>query len=170
MTLRNPRIARIHFILAAVLALSARASDASGQNEDKYRFGLSLGGTSTFAVVLERLDGRRGLEVTVGTWSFRNVSVSAVVKGYLGPSAFRPAFGAGLWTVVGLSPLEGERKGVAVMARFPMGFDWRLASGHFLDLDVSVNRALWIRRADYSVMPPSPRLIPIPGVSYRFVP
>jgi hypothetical protein len=146
------------------------ADPASAQDEEGYRFGLSLGGTSTLAVVIERMDGRRGLELTVGTWSFRNLSVSTVGKVYLGPSAFRPALGAGLWTVIGLRAQEGERRGVALIARFPIGFDWRLAPDHFLDLDVSVNRALWIRRADFSDLPPSPRLIPVPGLSYRVMP
>ena len=153
-----------------LLLLFAAPVQARAQEEDGYRFGLSVGGTGTIALVVERLWGREGIELSVGTWSFRNVSVSALGKAYLGPSALRPAVGAGLWTVVGVSAPEGQRNGVAVIARFPIGFDWRLAPGHFLDLDVSVNRALWIRRADYSDMPPSPRLIPVPGVSYRVMP
>ena len=132
--------------------------------------GLTVGGTSTLAVVLERIDGRRGLELTVGTWSFRNVSVSAVAKAYLGPSAFRPVLGGGLWALAALSAPEGERKGVALLARFPIGFDWRVASGNYLGMDVNVTRALWIRRADFSELPPSPRLVPIPGLSYRVMP
>jgi hypothetical protein len=159
-------------VLAATLlaSLLARPLSAAAQDEDGWRFGVLFGGTSTVAVVVERMEGRRGLELAVGTWSFRNVSVSGVAKAYLGPSAFRPALGAGLWTVVGLTPAEGERGGAAVIARFPIGFDWRLAPGHFLGLDVSVNRALWIRRADFSDLPPSPRLVPVPGLSYRAMP
>jgi hypothetical protein len=163
------RLPGLLFALGPLPALIG-ASPASAQDEDGYRFGVSLGGTSTVALIVERMEGRKGLELTIGTWSFRNLSVSAVGKAYLGPSAFRPAVGAGLWTVVGLRAQEGERKGAALMARFPIGFDWRLAPDHFLDLDVSVNRALWIRRADYSDLPPSPRLIPVPGVSYRMMP
>jgi hypothetical protein len=158
------------FALCLALAVGTFPRPLHGQQEDGYRFGVIVGGTSVLAVVLERLEGRRGLELTVGTWSFRNVSLSGVVKGYLGPSAFRPAIGAGLWTVVGVRPPEGERKGVAVLARFPIGFDWRIASGNYLGLEVDVNRALWIRRADFSDLPPSPRLVPIPGLSYRIMP
>ena len=153
-----------------VLALSGPAAEAAAQDDDGYRFGLVVGGTSTLAVVVERIEGRAGLELTLGTWSFRNVSVSAVAKTYLGPSAFRPTLGAGLWAIAGLSAAEGERKGVAVLARFPIGFDWRVASGNYVGLEVDVTRALWVRRADFSDLPPSPRLVPIPGLSYRFMP
>jgi hypothetical protein len=165
---RGSRAAALLFAL--LLGLGTAPTPTRAQDDDGYRFGLSLGGTSTLALIVERLEGRHGIELSVGTWSFRNVSVSALAKAYLGPSAFRPALGAGLWTVVGLRPAEGERRGVAVIARFPIGFDWRLAPDHYLDLDVSVNRALWMRRADFSDLPPSPRLIPIPGVSYRVMP
>ena len=158
------------WLLALLVTLVLPSSRVAAQDEDVWRFGLSAGGTSTIALVFERMDGREGLELTVGTWSFRNLSVSGVLKAYLGPSAFRPALGAGLWTVVGLRPQEGERGGMAILARFPIGFDWRFLDDHYLDLDVSVNRALWIRRADFSDLPPSPRLVPIPGLSYRITP
>jgi hypothetical protein len=164
-----PRFRPLALPALIALALTCAAGRADAQ-EDGYRFGLSVGGTSTLAVVVERIDGRRGLELTVGTWSFRNVSVSAVAKAYLGPSAFRPALGAGLWTIAALSAPEGERRGVAVLARFPIGFDWRVAPDNYVGLDIGVTRALWIRRADFSDLPVSPRLIPIPGLSYRFMP
>ena len=160
----------VRTLLPVLLALALCCARAEAQDEDAWRFGLSAGGTSTLALVFERMEGRKGLELTVGTWSFRNLSVSGVLKAYLGPSAFRPALGAGLWTVVGLRPQEGERGGVAVLARFPIGFDWRFLDDHYLDLDISVNRALWVRRADFSDLPPSPRLVPIPGLSYRITP
>jgi hypothetical protein len=156
-------------VALGLLALAVPGARAEAQ-DDGYRMGLTVGGTSTIAVVLERIDGRRGLELSVGTWSFRNLSVSAVAKAYLGPSAFRPVLGAGVWALAGLTAAEGERKGAALLARFPIGFDWRVASGNYLGLDVSVSRALWIRRADFSELAPSPRLVPIPGLSYRIMP
>jgi hypothetical protein len=152
------------------LALALPAGRVEAQDDDGYRIGLTVGGTSTIAVVLERMEGRRGLELTMGTWSFRNVSFSAVVKGYLGPSAFRPAIGAGLWALASFSAADGERRGMALLARFPIGFDWRVASGNYVGLEVGVTRALWIRRADFSELSPSPRLVPIPGFSYRVAP
>jgi hypothetical protein len=143
---------------------------ASAQDESELRLGLTVGGASILGVVIERIEGRRGLELTVGTLAFRDVSVSAVGKVYLGPSAFRPVVGAGLWGAWGLRSLPGERTGRALIARFPIGFDWRIASGHYLGGELNVNRALWIRRADFSDIPPNPRPIPIPGFSYRMTP
>lgn len=155
-------------LLACALALLVGAPAGAQEDDSDLRVGLVFGGTSVFGVVVEHLEGRRGIELTVGTWNFRNVSLSAVAKAYLGPSAFRPALGAGLWAVMGLRPQEGERGGAALIARFPIGFDWRVVPGHYLGMEVDVNRALWMRRADFSELPPSPRTIPIPAMSYRF--
>lgn len=151
----------------AVLAASARRSAA--QEDAHLRIGLSLGGTALVSLVLERLDEHVGVEVSLGTWSFKDLSASAVVRGYLGASALRPVMGAGLWGIVA-APEDAARWGTALVARFPIGFDWRMTPGHFVDLDFNLNRALLVRRRDIEERPSNTRLIPIPGLSYRWAP
>jgi hypothetical protein len=170
--LSRPRATPLALCLALALCLTLLLCPvgAAAQEGGELRIGLTFGGTAIFGLVIEHLEGRRGLELTVGTLSLRDVSVSAVAKTYLGPSAFRPVMGAGLWGTLGLRPRPDERAGAALIARFPVGADWRIGSGHYLVGEINVNRALWIRRADYSDIPPNPRPIPIPGFSYRISP
>lgn len=165
MNLARPALA------AAAIVLLLLLSPLRGAGQDAaYRVGIALGGTGLVGLVLERVDERTGLEVTLSTWSFRDVGVSGVAKAYLGPSAFRPVLGAGFW-IAFARPSDADRAGVAVLARFPVGFDWRAAPGHFLGLEMNVNRALWIQRADVTdELPANPRLVPIPGVYYRWRP
>ena len=66
-------------------------------------------------------------------------------------------------------PGEGERSGASLVARFPIGFDWHAGGGHAIGFDLNVNRALWVRRAgEEDPTPPNDRLVPLPGVSYRW--
>jgi hypothetical protein len=167
---RRSAPSRTAVLFGALLApLGAGAAPAAAQEAGEFRVGVSLGGTALLALVLERLDEHAAVELSVGTWSFRDLSASAVVRGYLGASAFRPVVGAGLWAILA-PPQDAARWGTALVARFPIGFDWRLAPDHFVDLDFNVNRALWIRRRDEELRPVNRRLVPIPGVSYRWAP
>lgn len=164
---------RLHPLASALLLATLIAPAPLRAQEDdsrQYRFGIALGGTSVIAVIAEGLEGGRGLELTLGTFSFREVSLSAVVKAYLGPSAFRPAVGAGLWGLMSFAPRAGEQMGAALLARFPIGFDWRLGTNQYIGGEVNVNRALWIRRADRSELPPNPSPIPIPAFTWRASP
>jgi hypothetical protein len=155
---------------AASVALLCGALLPQGVHaQEDLRLGISLGGTSLIAFVTEIMEGRNSLELTVGTFSFRDLSASVVVRTYLGASAFRPVVGAGLWGILA-PPQDASRWGTAIVARFPVGFDWRLAPGHFVDLDLNVNRALWVRRKDLEERPMNSRLIPIPGLGYRWEP
>lgn len=154
-------------LLVAVLALPAAPVQA--QEEAHLRAGISILGTSMVALVLEHVDGKRGLELSLGTWTFRDVSLSAVARYYHGDSALRPTVGAGLWTVVA-PPRDGERAGFALVARFPVGLDWRMKAHHYLGLDVNLNRALWLRRVDLEERPMRRGVVPIPGLLYRFAP
>ena len=153
--------------LAAVLALWA-ALPAPGAAQEGLRIGLTLGGTGFVGVVTEWRWEDKGAELIVSTFSFRDVGLSVVGKQYFGASWLKPAVGAGLWLVVGSTP---DGTGRALVARFPLGADWRAAHGHYATVEVNVNRGLWMDRPDPSDdAPVSPRLIPIPSVSYRFDP
>lgn len=150
--------------LALVLAL---VPAASGQEARTVRIGLSAGGVSTLGLLVEYVDGHGSTEFTIGTWSFRDLSVSLVRRQYFGVSALRPVVGVGLWGI--LATPEGERPGMALVVRAPIGMDWRADGAHFLTLDLNVNRGLWVRRTDpEDDTPLNQRLVPLPGISYRW--
>ena len=156
-------------VLLVSSLLLAAARPLAGQ-DDGVRVGLSFGSTSLVAAVVELMDGRRSLELSVGTWSFRDLNVSLVGKGYLGASYLRPVVGGGLWAILA-SPSDAARPGVALLARFPVGFDWRAGGDHYLDLELSVTRGLWVRRPDPdNPTPINPRPVPLPGLSWRWRP
>ena len=69
-------------ILALFIALSGVSPQLSSA-QDGLRIGLTVGGASKFGVVLESfLNGNQSLELTVGTWSFKEISTSLVIKRY----------------------------------------------------------------------------------------
>lgn len=156
-------------ILAATLLAPTAASAQGAGNDDGVRVGVTFGGISTVGFVVEYFDGSRSLELGVGTWSFRDVSASLVVKEYFGAGALRPFLGAGLW-LVGSAPLrDGERIGLAAIVHAPIGVDWRAGGDHYVGASLNVNRALWVRRTDPDDdFPPTRRLVPLPGVYYRW--
>lgn len=133
------------------------------------RIGVSLGGVSTVGIVLERFHDTRSVEISVGTWSFRDVAASAVYKEYFGAGGVRPFVGGGLWAVAAF-PSEG-RTGLALVLRAPVGFDWDLAGDHALGAALGVNLALLVRRTDpEDDLPSNRRLVPLPEAYYRFRP
>jgi len=161
--LRAPTLPTLLLALSTAVPLAAQATDG-------VRLGLAFGGTSLVAVVVEVMDDARALELSVGTWGFRDVSASLVGKGYLGASRFRPVVGAGLWTIVAW-PRDAERSGAALLVRFPIGFDWSAGGGHSLDFEMSVSKGLAVRRTDpIDGRPMSRRFVPLPGISYRWLP
>jgi hypothetical protein len=141
---------------------------ARAQAANTVRLGLSLGGVSTVGLVVEYVDGHGSTDLTLGTWSFRDLSVSLVRRQYFGVSALRPVVGIGLWGI--LATPEGERPGLALVVRAPVGADWRVRTNHYLTLDLNINRALWVRRTDpEDDTPLNRRLVPLPGISYRWL-
>jgi len=117
--------------------------------------------------ILEYRWGDRSAELNIGTWSFKDLSVSVVGKQYFGPGDFRPFAGLGLWAVIAPKHEPTEQAGVAIMARAPVGVEWNVNAGHHLGAHLSLNRALWIRRKDpLDELPPTDRLIPLPGFYY----
>ena len=151
--------------LAALPATSLHAQ-GSGAGSGT-RFGIAFGGVSTFSLVVERFDDTHAYEVSVGTWSFRDLSLSAVVKEYFGASGLRPYVGVGVWVVVARPP--GERTGYALVARAPIGVDWSVAEDHAIGAALNVNRGLWVRRSDPDDdLPMNGRLVPLPEAYYRW--
>jgi hypothetical protein len=142
---------------------------AAAQRPEGFRMGVQIGGTSLIALVLEQLDDTKSIELTVGTFSFKDLNVSLSGKTYLGAAALRPMLGVGVWVAV-VPPQDQESSGAALVARVPVGLDWRVSPGHFLGMSINVNRALWVRRTDPADAPPNARLIPIPDLSYRWLP
>lgn len=152
-----------------LLGLFATAAPASAQPDDGFRFGLTLGGISTAGIVVEAFDRHGSTEINLGTFGFRDLSISAVRRHYPGRARVRPTVGIGLWAVIGLAAEEGERTAASLVLRAPIGVEWRPADRHALTFDINLNRGLLIRRADPSDdTPMSRRLIPLPGIAYRW--
>jgi hypothetical protein len=168
--MRDKALLRIIPILFALLVpTSALAGAHTPKGPEDFRFGISFGGISFIGLILEHRWGNRAIDLTVGSWSFRDLSVSVVGKQYFGPGDFRPFSGLGLWMVFAPHHGPGERGGISLVARAPVGVDWNLDGDSYLGASISLNRALWIRRKDPADdTPPSDRLIPLPGFYYRW--
>lgn len=161
--------------VAAVLLLVVAATPAPpplAAQEDGVRMGVMLGGSGLVGASLELLGRHRTLELTVGTFSFGELGVSLTAKEHFGASAFRPSLGAGLWLMVAPPHREDpaeERSGLILLARVPLGFDWRMTDHQYLTFDINATRALWIRRPDLTDdRPTSGALVPIPALGYRW--
>jgi len=160
---------RVLAALAVSFTVAASPGSAQTPDNDGMRFGLSFGGVSTVGVLIEFFDGNQSLDFTIGTWAFKDVSVSAVAKRYMGDRAVRPYVGAGLWLAVASPAIAGERTGLALVFRAPVGVDWRARDDHSLGLAVNLNRGLLVRRSDpEDTLPMNGRLVPLPGLYYRY--
>jgi len=130
------------------------------------RIGLSYGGISKFGVSAEWFDDTHAVEVALGTWDFRELSLSAVYKEYFFGSSVRPFVGGGFW-VVAAFPRE-ERTGLALALRAPVGLEWSFVDEHSVGATLNVNRALAVRRTDPDDdVPPVGRIVPLPELYYR---
>jgi hypothetical protein len=156
-------------VLAAVAVLGAAAplgAQEIGSGEGA-RFGVSFGGVSTIGFTAEYFRGHQSVEVTVGTWSFRDLSLAVAAKEYLGAGSLHPFVGVGLW-LVGAMP-KGEGLGLAAVLQAPIGVDWNVVGRHAVGLVVNVDRALAVRRSDpQDELPLNRRLVPLPGLYYRW--
>lgn len=149
-----------------LLLVAAAAGFGAGAAGAQYRFGVSAGGASTLALVAEYRWPHQGVEVQLGTWGFRDMSVSVTAKQYLGSSAVEPFAGAGLWAMTASSE---KGRGYGLVGRIPVGFDLWFASDHSASATVYLNRALVLRRPDpEDLRPPRARLIPLPELAYRY--
>jgi hypothetical protein len=144
---------------AAAVPLCAQGSQAG----KGMRVGVSFGGISTFGVTAEYFDGNESLDLTVGTWSFRDLSVAVVARHYFGGGEALPFVGGGLWLVTAWP--EDGRTGFATVLHAPVGVDLQPGRRHAVGLALNVNRALWVRRTDPDDdLPLNRRLVPLPGV------
>jgi len=156
------------FVVAAVIAPCHVAAQGSNAGNG-VRFGLSFGGTSTVALDVEFYRDGRSLDLALGTWSFRALSFSAVAKQYFGGRAARPVVGLGLWIVGARTASTGERTGVALVLRAPVGLDWEFADQHAVGPFINLNRGLWVRRSNPDDDAPMvKRLVPLPQLYYRY--
>jgi hypothetical protein len=155
-------------LCGVALALALLATPAEGQNGDRgeLRLGVVLGGTGFLGLVTEYRQSGWGGELTIGTLSFREVSVSVVGKRYFGSGVFQPAVGAGLWS---LTAWTEDGSGSILIARLPLAVDWNVTGGHALGLEVAMNRALAVNRLDpEDDTPPNRTIVPLPGLYYRY--
>ena len=149
-------------------ALLAALSAAPAAGQEGLRVGLTLGGIGSIGVVTEWRWEDHGVELQLSTFTFRDLGISVVGKQYFGASWLKPSVGAGLWLVTGSTP---EGSGQALVARFPLGGDWRVAQHHYATFELNVSRGLWVNRPDPTDDAPiNNRMIPIPSLSYRFDP
>lgn len=162
----SPRLAVL--ALGGWIALAALwPAPGAAQEPEAWRFGISVGGVSTVGLVLERIGEWGRAEILLGTWGFRDISLSTVYKNTIGGGDLRAVVGFGLWTVLAFPP--DERTGVALVARAPVGFEWQFQEDHFLGAELGFSRALAIRRTDpEDLTPPAQRIVPLPGASYRW--
>ena len=157
----------------ALVALipAAAAAQATPRPMDGWRVGVSVGGTGLLGVSVEWVgEGLRGVEATVATWAFHDVGLGLTGRQYFGGGYLRPVLGAGLW--VSHSFAEGGG-GTALLARAPLGFDWRATGEQFLGVTVAANRVLWMERRDpesEDVPVSDGRIVPLPEIAWRWRP
>jgi len=158
--------ARARRALLAGAILSTLTATTTGAVSAQYRFGVSFGGASTVALVVEHRWAHQGLEVQAGTWQFRDLSLSVNARQYVGSYKVEPFVGIGLW---GLVARTEEGTGYGLIARFPTGLNWDIGSRHAVSMNIYLNRALALKRPDpEDRRPPRTTLIPLPELSYRY--
>lgn len=163
---RTPRWRRLPAIPRA-LALSftlivLTAAPVSAQ----YRFGISVFGASMVALVAEYRWDHQGLEVQVGTWRLRDLSLAVTARQYVGSSSVEPFLGAGLWAI---TAREDGGTGFGLVARLPVGVGWDVGSRHNAAFTVYLNRALAVKRpGPEEGRPLRTGLVPLPEFSYRW--
>lgn len=152
--------------MVALLAPGTLSAQGTGTGSGM-RVGFSFGGISTVAFTVEYFRDEESLELTVGTWSFRDLSAAVTVREYFGAGYLHPFVGGGLWMVLAHPP--GGRFGMATVLQAPVGVDWRATGRHYLGAVININRALWVRRTDpEDDLPLNRRIVPLPGVYYRW--
>ena len=172
-----------HALACAVAALTLAAAPATGQVNDQdndendfvpeperptegFRVGLTLGSTSLVGLTFEYRHRQWAGELTVGTFSLRDLSGSLAFKRYFGERQLQPVLGLGMW---GMVQSTDEGRGTALIARMPAAVDWQFVSSHALGLELALNRALHVQRLDpEDDTPPRENLVPLPGFYYRF--
>ncbi len=159
----------IRCMIAALVVMHGMTAEIAAQgNDSEFRFGVTVGGIGLWGLALEYRVGDTGVDLNVGTFSFKDLSVSVAAKRYFGGGDLRPFLGLGLWGVAG-QPEEDPRRGLALLAIAPIGLDWEPATDHYIGTSLNVNEGLWIRRSDPADDTAiSRRPIPLPAIYYRY--
>lgn len=170
--MRQPKQTPQHRTLSAsvtsvvLLAAWTLCFASSSSLEAQVKIGVALGGASTVALLVEKRWEHHGLEAQLGTWGFRDISISVTGKQYVGSAAVEPFVGLGLW---GLFAFSEEGRGAGLVARAPVGLDWNFSGAHTATATVYLNRALALKRPDpEDKRPPRTAIIPLPEFSYRW--
>ena len=162
----NTRSRALRTVLMATALVAAATATVTGTASAQYRFGISLGGASTVALVVEHRWAHQGLEIQAGTWQFRDLSLSVTARQYVGSYKVEPFVGVGLWGMVARAE---EGTGYGLIARIPTGLNWDIGSRHAVSMNIYLNRAIALKRPDpEDHRPPRTTLIPLPEFSYRF--
>tara|TARA_B110000438_G_scaffold217013_1_gene209671 strand:+ start:160 stop:660 length:501 start_codon:yes stop_codon:yes gene_type:complete len=157
---------------ALALALSLITTPGLAQKPfpavgDGVRFGISIGGSSTIALNVELFRNSTSIDFALGTWGFKGVSFSTVLKQYFGTADAKPVVGAGASLVRSGGP-RNQRTGWALVFRAPLGVDWEVRQRQAIGVFLNVNRALWARRNNPDDTSQSVgRLVPLPEIYYR---
>lgn len=156
-------------ILLPVLLLALWTQAAAAQEDESWRVGITVGGASFVGLVVEYRRDAAAAEMGLGTWALRDVSLTLSGKYYAGRAAVSPYAGLGIWTVMARpQPGAGERAGLALLLRAPVGLDVGVADHHALGLELGLTRALAIRRPDPGDdLPLARRIVPLPGMYYK---
>lgn len=156
-------------VLGVAVLLAASSVSAQGSNAGSgWRAGVSFGGISTVGLTFEAFRDAQSIEVTLGTFGFRDLGVAVAGKHYFGERAGKPYVGLGLW---GIIASNDPRNGLGLIARVPLGLDWNVRGRHAVGAEVAVNRALTVRRPDPDdERELNKRLVPLPGIYYRYTP
>lgn len=159
-------------LAAATMATvpAAAAAQAVPRAMDGVRIGITVGGTGLVGLSVEWVDEALwGVEASLATFAFHDVSVGLGARHYFGGAYLRPVVGAGLWLSHSFSR---ESPGSALLVRAPLGMDWRASGEQFVGVTVSANRVLWMTRPapDLDVVPSTGRLVPVPELAWRWRP
>ncbi len=164
-------ILRASFLAAAFgwgvwAPLSGQELPPAEGTRDELRVGVTVGGTGIMGLVTEYRRGDWSAELTLGTISFREISVAVNAKRYFSSGRLQPAVGLGLWS---LTAWTEDGSGSILLVRAPVAADWNVAGGHALGLEVGLNRAIMVNRLDpEDNTPPNRFIVPIPGGYYRY--
>lgn len=157
---------RVCLVMFFVLALP---QNARAQDDGRFYVGIGLGGISTVSLIMEQEWEWGSVELMLGSITFRDLSISLVHKQRPGGGPLRGVVGVGLWGILAFPP--DTRPGFALAARVPVGLTWDPLPDQRFTAEVALNRALFILRPDPSdEMPPNRRIVPLPGMSYRWLP
>lgn len=136
------------------------------QDGTEFRLGFILGGIGVAGVVGEVRSGAWGTEVALSALRLQDRSMAVTLKRYAGEGSVKAFLGMGLW---GLRVRGEAQTGSIVILRAPIGLEGIVDQSHALGAEVGLNRAWMVRRVDPDDdTPPNRRIIPFPGVHYRY--